>query len=158
MKDGTSDYYIKVPARYGDITRMAPTVLKDNSENIVNSAPIGCWVQSLQPDRSRVQEPFNDAVAVTERKFDDATQKYVDEPGNRYNVRRLMPVPYLLNMQVDVWTSNTDQKLQLLEQMLVLFNPALEIQHNDNPVDWTTITMVELTDINWTSRGIPAVC
>ena len=158
MNDGTSDYYIKVPARYGDITRMAATVLKDNSENIVNSAPfIGCWVQSLQPDRSRVQEPFfNDAVAVTERKFDDATQKYVDEPGNRYNVRRLMPVPYLLNMQVDVWTSNTDQKLQLLEQMLVLFNPALEIQHNDNPVDWTTITMVELTDINWTSRGIPA--
>ena len=42
-----------------------------------------------------------------------------------------MPVPYLLNMQVDVWTSNTDQKLQLMEQILVLFNPALEIQHND---------------------------
>jgi hypothetical protein len=40
--------------------------------------------------------------------------------------------------------------------MLVLFNPALEIQHNDNPVDWTTITVVEMTDIQWTSRGIPA--
>jgi hypothetical protein len=67
-----------------------------------------------------------------------------------------MPVPYLLNMQVDVWTSNTDQKLQLMEQMLVLFNPALEIQQNDNPIDWTTITTVELTDIQWSSRGIPA--
>ena len=158
MNDGTTDYFIRVPARYGDISRIAATIMKGNSENIVNSAPfIGCWIQSLQPDRARVQEPFfNDAVAVTERKFDEATNKYVDEPGNRFNVRRLMPVPYLLNMQVDVWTSNTDQKLQLMEQILVLFNPALEIQHNDNPVDWTTITTVELTDIQWSSRGIPA--
>jgi len=95
-------------------------------------------------------------VSVNERKFDDGTQSYTNEPGNKYSVKRLMPVPYLLNMQVDVWTSNTDQKLQLLEQILVLFNPALEIQHNDNPVDWTTITVVEMTDLQWTSRGIPA--
>ena len=129
MNDGTTDYFIRVPARYGDISRMAATIMKGNSENIVNSAPfIGCWIQSLQPDRARVQEPFfNDAVSVTERKFDENQQKYVNETGNRFNVRRLMPVPYLLNMQVDVWTSNTDQKLQLMEQILVLFNPALEL-------------------------------
>lgn len=158
MNDNVTDYYIRVPARYGDVSRMASTILKGNSENIVNSAPfIACWVQSLMPDRQRLQEPFfNDAVSVNERKFDSATNSYTNEPGNKYSVKRLMPVPYLLNMQVDVWTSNTDQKLQLLEQMLVLFNPALEIQHNDNPVDWTTITVVEMTDIQWTSRGIPA--
>ena len=158
MDDGTTDYYIRVPARYGDVSRMAATILKGNSENVVNSAPfIAAHVQSLQPDRQRLQEPFfNDAVSVNERKFDSTTNKYTNEPGNKYSVKRLMPVPYLLNMQVDVWTSNTDQKLQLLEQMLVLFNPALEIQHNDNPVDWTTITVVEMTDLQWTSRGIPA--
>ena len=156
--DGITDYYIRVPARYGDVSRMAATILKGNSENVVNSAPfIAAHVQSLQPDRQRLQEPFfNDAVSVNERKFDDGTQSYTNEPGNKYSVKRLMPVPYLLNMQVDVWTSNTDQKLQLLEQILVLFNPALEIQHNDNPVDWTTITVVEMTDLQWTSRGIPA--
>lgn len=158
LKDGTTDYYIKVPARYGDVSRMAATILKGNSENLVNSAPfISCYIQSLQPDRARVQEPFfTDAVKVNERKFDEELQQYTDEEGNKYNVGRLMPVPYLLNMQVDVWTSNTDQKLQLLEQILVLFNPALEIQQNDNPIDWTTITTVELTDIQWTSRSIPA--
>jgi len=158
MDDGTTDYYIRVPARYGDVSRMAATILKGNSENVVNSAPfIAAHVQSLQPDRQRLQEPFfNDAVSVNERKFDSTTNAYTSEPGNKYSVKRLMPVPYLLNMQVDVWTSNTDQKLQLLEQMLVLFNPALEIQHNDNPVDWTTITVVEMTDLQWTSRGIPA--
>ena len=158
MNDGTTDYYIRVPARYGDVSRMAATILKGNSENVVNSAPfIAAHVQSLQPDRQRLQEPFfHDAVSVNERKFDESTQSYTSEPGQKYNVKRLMPVPYLLNMQVDIWTSNTDQKLQLLEQILVLFNPALEIQHNDNPVDWTTITVVEMTDLQWTSRSIPA--
>ena len=156
--DGVTDYYIRVPSRYGDVSRMAATILKGNSENVVNSAPfIACWVQSLQPDRQRLQEPFfNDAVSVNERKFDAGTNKYTAEQGQKYSVKRLMPVPYLLNMQVDIWTSNTDQKLQLLEQILVLFNPSLEIQHNDNPVDWTTITNVEMTDLQWTSRGIPA--
>ena len=158
MNDGTTDYYIRVPSRYGDVSRMAATILKGNSENVVNSAPfIAAHVQSLIPDRQRLQEPFfHDAVSVNERKFDDTTQSYTNEPGQKYSVKRLMPVPYLLNMQVDIWTSNTDQKLQLLEQILVLFNPALEIQHNDNPVDWTTITVVEMTDLQWTSRGIPA--
>jgi len=158
MNDGTTDYYIRVPSRYGDVSRMAATILKGNSENVVSSAPfIACWVQSLQPDRQRLQEPFfNDAVSVNERAFDSTTNAYTSEPGQKYSVKRLMPVPYLLNMQVDIWTSNTDQKLQLLEQILVLFNPALEIQHNDNPIDWTTITTVEMTDLQWTSRGIPA--
>ena len=156
--DGVTDYYIRVPARYGDASRMAATILKGNSENVVQSAPfIACWVQSLQPDRQRLQEPFfNDAVSINERAFDSNTNSYTAEQGQKYSVKRLMPVPYLLNMQVDIWTSNTDQKLQLLEQILVLFNPALEIQHNDNPIDWTTITTVEMTDLQWTSRGIPA--
>ena len=158
MNDGVSDYYIRVPARYGDVSRMAATIVKGNSENLVNSTPfIACWVQSFQPDRARVQDPFfSDSVSVNERQWDPVAGKYNNEQGNKYSVGRLMPVPYLLNMQVDVWTSNTDQKLQLLEQMLVLFNPALEIQQNDNPIDWTTITTVELTDIQWSSRGIPA--
>lgn len=157
MNDG-SDYYIRVPARYGDVSRMASTIMKNNSENIVNSAPfIACYIQSVQPDRQRVQEPFfTDSVSVNERKFDSVSGTYTNDQGNKFSVGRLMPVPYLLNMQVDIWTSNTDQKLQLMEQILVLFNPALEIQHNDNPIDWTTITTVELTDMQWTSRGIPA--
>lgn len=158
MNDGVTDYYIKVPARYGDVSRMAATIIKNNSENISSSAPfVSCFVQSLQPDRARVQDPFfDDGVSVNERSFDTETNSYTSEAGNKFTVNRLMPVPYVLNMQVDIWTSNTDQKLQLLEQMLVLFNPALELQHNDNPIDWTTITTVELTDIQWSSRSVPA--
>ena len=42
-----------------------------------------------------------------------------------------------------------------MEQILVLFNPAVELQANDNPLDWTNITNVELIDINWSSRAVP---
>jgi len=57
-------------------------------------------------------------------------------------------------MRIDVWSSNTSIKEQLLEQILVLFNPALEIQTSTNPLDWSVITYVELENINWSSRSI----
>jgi len=70
-------------------------------------------------------------------------------------VERIMPVPYLLKIQLDIWTTNTTQKLQLLEQILVLFNPSLEIQSTDNYIDWTSLSVLELTSNTWSSRSIP---
>jgi hypothetical protein len=61
-----------------------------------------------------------------------------------------------MTVQVDIWTTNTDTKLQLLEQIFVLFNPSIQLQSNSNPLDWTSVFEIELTDIAWSSRGIPA--
>ena len=66
-----------------------------------------------------------------------------------------MPVPYLLTINVDIWTSNTDQKLQLIEQIGVLFNPTINLYTNDNPLDWSRLTHLEMTNISWTSRSVP---
>lgn len=158
MNDGVTDYYIRVPVRYGDVSRMAATIVKNNSENIVNSAPfIACYIQSVDMDRNRIQDPsFRETISVNERKYDETIHKYTSEKGNSYNVKRMMPVPYSLVMQVDIWTSNTEQKLQLFEQIGVLFNPSLDIQTINNPLDWTSITTVEMTNMTWTSRAIPA--
>lgn len=59
-----------------------------------------------------------------------------------------MPVPYQLNMELSIWASNQDQHYQLLEQILSIFNPILQIQTSDEPLDWTKITTVELVNIN----------
>jgi hypothetical protein len=67
-----------------------------------------------------------------------------------------MPVPYNLTFNIDIWTTNTDTKLQILEQIFVLFNPSIQLQSNSNPLDWTSVFEVELTDINWSSRSVPA--
>jgi hypothetical protein len=66
-----------------------------------------------------------------------------------------MPVPYRLTINLDVWTSNTNQKFQIFEQVATLFNPSLEIQSTDNYIDWTSLTVVELENVNFSSRTIP---
>jgi hypothetical protein len=66
-----------------------------------------------------------------------------------------MPSPYKLTVNVDIWSSNTDQKLQIMEQILMLFNPSLEIQTTDNYIDWTSLSVVYLNDITFSNRSIP---
>jgi hypothetical protein len=66
-----------------------------------------------------------------------------------------MPTPYTLTVNVDIWSTNTDQKLQILEQILMLFNPSLERQTSDNYIDWTSLSVVNLDGITFSSRTIP---
>ena len=148
----------RVPARYGDISRMVAHMLKNNSENSVANAPqITVSVASIGQAKERIQDPFLvDTTQVAEREWDVASGKYTSEQGNLYTTQRYMPVPYNLNIQVDIWTTNTDTKLQILEQIFVIFNPGIQLQVNDNPLDWTSVFEVELTDINWSSRSLPA--
>ena len=147
----------RVPVRYGDVSRQGSQILRGNSENTMSNVPmISCYISGLQYDRQRVQEPnFISKIGVRERKYDPDTDSYLNIQGNAFTIERLMPVPYKITLKADVWTSNTDQKLQILEQMLVLFNPSLEIQSTDNYVDWTSLSTVNLIDTQWTSRSIP---
>ena len=149
--------YNRVPARYGDMNRMVASILRNNSENVINSAPfISVTIQSLQVARDRTHEPFLvDTTQVAEREWNKETQAYMSDQGNLYTTQRYMPVPYNLTIQVDVWTTNTDTKLQILEQIFVLFNPSIQLQSNSNPLDWTSVFEVELTDIAWSNRSVP---
>ena len=150
--------YNRVPCRYADASRMVSLLLKNNSENVVNNSPqITVGIQSLQPARDRTQDPFlQDTTQVAEREFDTQSGTYTSDQGNLYTTQRYMPVPYNLTIQVDIWTTNTDTKMQLLEQILVLFNPSIQLQNNSNPLDWSNVFEVEMTDIQWSSRSIPA--
>lgn len=148
--------YQQVPVRYGDINRMAAHITRENSENVVNSVPfISCYVVSLDMlAERRTYQQHVDKVQVYEKKFDETTGDYTDEIGNRYTVERHAPVPYQLQMNCDIWTSNTDQKLQLLEQIMVLFNPTLDIRTTHNPIDWSALSHVEMTNTVWSSRSV----
>lgn len=156
LNDDKLPIYQKVPVRYGDINRMAAHITRENSENIINSVPfIACSVSGLEmaPDRRTYQDHV-DKVHVFEKKLDQTTGQYVNESGNKYTIERHAPVPYKMVMNTDIWTSNTDQKLQLLEQILVLFNPTLNIRTSDNPFDWSALSYVEMTTMNWSSRTV----
>ncbi len=147
----------RVPVIYGDSSRQAMAIIRNNSENSVNAVPaMAVYVAGLDYDRSRIQNPtYVDKMQIRERHYDVETGEYGTTQGDTYTVERLMPVPYKLTLKLDIWTSNTEQKLQILEQLTTLFNPALEIQSTDNYIDWTSITYVLLTGTNWSSRSVP---
>lgn len=148
---------LRVPVRYGDASRNAQTIIQENSASSLPSTPLMTfYITALEYDRPRIQEPyFVDRFSVRERTYDSTTETYDTTQGNAFTIERLMPVPYKLSINLDIWTSNTNQKLQLLEQMLTLFNPSLELQATDNYIDWTSLTVMYLDSVTWTSRSIP---
>ena len=156
-EEGTAHALVRVPVRYGDSSRQAQTIIQQNSANSMPSTPMmSFYISGLDYDRPRMQDPyFISKIAVRQRTYDEATESYETTQGNAFTIERLMPVPYKLTIKLDIWTSNTNQKMQLLEQILVLFNPSLEIQSTDNYIDWTSLTVCELESNQWSSRVIP---
>lgn len=148
---------LRVPVRYGDASRNAQTILQENSRNSLPSTPLMTfYITGLDYEQSRMQDPyFVSKINVRQRTYDSATETYETTQGNALTVERLMPVPFKLTLNLDIWTSNTNQKLQLLEQILTLFNPSLEIQSTDNYIDWTSLSVLYLDRTVWSSRVVP---
>jgi hypothetical protein len=148
---------IRVPVRYGDASRQAQTIIQNNSASSMPSAPLMTfYITALDYDRPRMQDPyFVSNTSVRQRSYDSDTDSYTINQGNAFTIERLMPVPYVMTLNLDLWTSNTNQKFQLFEQISTLFNPSLEIQSTDNYLDWTSLSVIELERTNWSSRTIP---
>lgn len=152
--DGT---LVRVPVLYGDSDRQAATILRQNSENKINSVPrISVYISGLSLDPSRMSDStYVGKTHIRERGIDSVTGQYNNEQGRNYTVEKIMPTPYKLKLKVDIWTANTDQKMQVMEQLLILFTPTLELQTTDNYIDWTSLTSLVLEDISWTSKTVP---
>ena len=153
----TGDTLYRVPVRYGDSSRQVQNILQENSASNMPSTPLMTfYITGLDFDRPRMQNPtYVDNKSIRQREYDSATGTYETTQGNAFQVERYMPAPYKLSINLDIWTSNTNQKMQLLEQILPLFNPSLEIQSSDSFMDWTSLSIVELVSTGWSSRSIP---
>lgn len=147
----------RVPVVYGDMSRMVAQILRNNDQNTSITAPLmSGYITAIDMAADRRQDPMNvNPVRAIERTYNNETGLYESTVGNRYTVERHMPVPINLTMNLDCWTTNTTDKFQLLEQILVIFNPSIQLQTNDNPLDWSAITEVEMINTNYSSRGVP---
>jgi hypothetical protein len=149
--------YMRIPIMYGDSSRQAATILANNSASNLPSAPLlTYYISGLEYNQARTQDPtFVDMINVRQRAYNSETQAYEQVQGQAFNVERLMPVPYTLRINLELWTTNINQKLEFVEQLGTLFNPSLEIQSTDNFIDWTSLSVVYQDGITWTSRSIP---
>lgn len=156
--DGTQK---TLPVTYGDLSRQVAAIIRENSENKMITVPkISCYITGLEMDTSRLAaSTFVSKVNIRERNYEEfdgqGNPVYQNTQGGNYTVERLMPTPFTLTMKADIWTSNTDQKLQLIEQILVFFNPSFEIQTTDNYLDWTSLSVINLKSTQFSSRQIP---
>lgn len=149
--------YVRVPVMYGDSSRQAATIIANNSASNLPTAPlITYYISGLEYDQRRTQDPtFIDRINVRQRAYNSESQSYESTQQQAFTVERLMPVPYTLRITVDFWTTNYNQKLELIEQLGTLFNPSLEIQSTDNFIDWTSLSVVYQDGLTFSSRTIP---
>lgn len=154
--DGTAKLR-PVPVKYAPQDKLVASILKNNSENTVLSTPqMSVFITNIDIPADRRQVPNHvSTLNVHEREIDPIANKYTQLRGKSYTLERFMPVAYDLTFQVDIWTSNMNQKCELLEQITVLFNPGVDIQTSTNALDWTALTTMTLENIVWSTRGIP---
>ena len=147
----------RIPVVYGDVDRQVASLMAQNSPSTLSTVPkIAVYISALSLDSSRLADSsYVGKMHFRERGINEETSTYTQGQGRNYTVERLMPTPFLLTMKVDIWTSSAEQKLQVLEQILVFFNPTLEIQTTDNYIDWTSLSTLSLKEVQWSSRSVP---
>jgi hypothetical protein len=151
-----NNIYRQVPVNYGDLTRQVANIIKNNSENTLISAPkIAAYITGLEYDRERMQNPYHIEKQHLRDRDVDGSGNYTNTLGAGYTIEKVMPSPFRLSVAADIFTTNTDMKLQIMEQILYLFNPDFEIQKSDNYIDWTSLSYIELTGTTFSSRTIP---
>ena len=159
MRNGVEQPERIVPCRMAVTNRMVGHILRNLSENTALTVPLITVFQTgIKGRREDIQSPsLVENIQVVERRIDNsgAYPTYTGERGNSYTVQRVMPKPFQMEVQVDIWTSNLEQKYQLSEQILTDIYPSFDIQNSDNPIDWTACTTSFIEDMTFSSRSIP---
>jgi hypothetical protein len=134
--------FISVPIVIGSKDRVVAAIMAGNTQNRLFSLPtMAAYLTGIAPADERRR-----AIGHVDQRVTMRTGGVF--PEDLTVVKRVMPVPYNITLELSIYASNTEQMHQILEQILVLFNPDLQLQKSDGPFDWTRITNVTLNDIN----------
>lgn len=146
-----------VPCMMGQTNQTVANILRNQSTNTILATPMITVFQTGLKGRMEDLQNRNhvDRIQVVERAIDPETNAYTSERGQSYTVERLMPLPFNMEIQIDLWTSNLDQKYQLVEQILTTMWPNFDIQNSQNGLDWSALTTVYFEDINLSSKSYP---
>ncbi len=133
--------YMTVPISVGSKDRVVAAIQAGNTQNRPFTLPaMAASITSINLSPSRK------GIGVVDRRV------YLPQggvyPEDLRTVIRVMPIPYVMGIDLSIYASNTHQLHQILEQILMLFDPVLQIQTSDAAFDWTKITTVELIGVN----------
>lgn len=132
---------IPVSIHYGHMDRVVAALKTENTHNKPLRLPVmSAYISGLSLSMQR-------ARGVGSERRQTYTPVGGIVPDDMRVIHQRMPVPYNLTIELNIFVSNTNQHLQIMEQILPLFDPSLNIQTSDAVFDWTRLTHVELKDI-----------
>jgi len=141
IREDNTTKMLEVPIRYGDSDKIVANIKSAATQNKMLRLPI----MSTAYTGFQLDPSLRKGISYERKKV------YLERGGvypNDIKVsHQYMPIPYRLETEVSIYTSNIEQQLQILEQLLVLFDPTLQLQTNDNYFDWTKMTTVTLENI-----------
>lgn len=141
---------IKCPVVYGSRDKVVAWIKGEQTQNKPLRLPaMSAFLRSVAqaPDKKK-------GIGATRRQT-VALNNGQPYPNNIGVYRQIQPIPYRAVFELSVFASNSLQHQQIMEQILLLFDPSVQIQSSDDPLDMTQITTVELTNINW-EENFPA--
>ena len=141
--DDTDPRLITVPIKNGSADRVVAAIKAENTQN----KPIRLPLMAANLTNVALAPQLRKGVGQVKRDTQMPTGGIF--PTDIKVVRMRMPVPYVATFDLSIWASNQDQHYQIMEQILMLFDPMLQIQTSDDINDWTRLTTVELVGINF---------
>lgn len=134
---------IHVPVKNASMDRVVGHIKTENTQN----KPIRLPIISFQLVNVDQAPELRKGIGVERRSTHMPTGGLF--PDDITVIEQRQPVPYRAVFELAVWASNQDQHYQIMEQILTLFDPILQIQLTDEIFDWTKLTAVELTEIRF---------
>lgn len=132
--------YQSVNVRYANADRVTEAILAGNTQNALIVLPV-------------ISIFLNDIELAPDRKKGTGTVRttMVAPPGSLPNevetLYQKQPIPYNFIFDVTIWSYNSQQDFQIAEQILTLFDPTMQIQTSDSRYDPTSITTIELMNV-----------
>lgn len=148
-RDTSEATLISVPIKYASSDRVVAAIKDENTQNKLLRLPLF----SAQLVNLEMAPEMRKGIGQTRRRTYMPTGGLFPDDFNV--VEQRVPVPYRAQFELTVFASNQDQHYQIIEQILSLFDPIFQIQLTDEAFDWTKISTVELTGMNF-DENMPA--
>lgn len=133
---------IEVPIVMGPRDRVVSAILSENTQNKMLRLP------TMSVHLSAMEIALDRMAGQGQERRETKLKRGGVIPDDLQSTRTLQGIPYRFTTDLHILTSNTQQMHECLEQILLLFNPILQIQISDVYGDRSKIVEVELTGIN----------
>lgn len=131
-----------VPIKYATTDRVVAAISARNTQNILTQLPMNCFYLTNISYAAEREHGKSVVHRHTQLPYGETF------PDGLQTVYKQIPTPYNLEIELTTFASNSEQMFQIVEQILLLFDPSLQLQKNDSYNDWTKVSTCTLTTIS----------